>query len=307
MLNVQSEAMNFRLFRHLWLFLAVAEERHFGRAARRLGMSQPPLTQQIQVLEHELGVRLFERSPHGTQLTEQGKAILPVVRKFAEQAQRLEGAVQEARMGRSGFLVIGAIQSAIIDLLPSIMDEMTRKFPALSLSVVEIDSCTAEDGLLAGDIDVAFARLDADRGDIKVRPISRDRVIVALPDGHALAGAEAVDLAALATEDMVWFPRPLSPNYFDSLVGACRAAGFSPRIRHEVRGMASQLAFVNCRQGVALVTSEARRLCLAHAVLRPLVQEVDVVTVAVAWRAGRESPAVEEIARLATAAPQRAP
>lgn len=293
--------MNFRLFRHLWLFLAVAEERHFGRAARRLGMSQPPLTQQIQVLEHELGVRLFERSPHGTQLTEQGQAILPVVRKFAEQAQRLEGAVREARLGRSGFLLIGSIQSAITDLLPNVMDGMKQSFPALSLSVVEIDSCSAEDALLAGEIDLAFARLDADRGDIRVLPIQRGSVCVALPQGHKLAVADGVPLAALAGEDMVWFPRSLSPSYFDSLVGACRAAGFSPRIRHEVRGLASQLAFVSCRQGVAMVAGEeARRLCPPGAVLRPLREQVEVVTLAVAWRAARASAALEEAVRLAT-------
>ncbi|MGE0675099.1 MAG: LysR family substrate-binding domain-containing protein, partial [Methylibium sp.] len=213
----------------------------------------------------------------------------------------LEGAVREARLGRSGFLLIGAIQSAITDLLPAVMDGMKQSFPALSLSVVEIDSCSAEDALLAGEIDLAFARLDADRGDIRVLPIQRDRVCVALPQGHELAVADAVPLAALATEDMVWFPRSLSPNYFDSLIAACRAAGFSPRIRHEVRGLASQLAFVSCRQGAALVAGEeARRLCPPGAVLRPLQEQVEVVTLAVAWREARADAALEEAVRLAT-------
>ncbi|MGH8429306.1 MAG: LysR family transcriptional regulator, partial [Solimonas sp.] len=147
--------INFRLVRHLWLFLAVAEEEHFGRAAKRLGMSQPPLTEQIQVLEHALKVKLFDRSRRGAKLTPAGAAILPAVRKFAEQLERLELAVREAVQGQSGLLTIGAISSAMVDTLPPLIDHLKAQHPQLTVSVKEIDSVDAVPALERGDVDLA--------------------------------------------------------------------------------------------------------------------------------------------------------
>lgn len=122
--------LNFRLFRHLWLFVVVAEEKHFGRAAKRLGMSQPPLTEQIQTLEAALKVRLLERSRRGTTLTAAGAAIYPVARKLADHMQQLEMAVREASAGQLGVLTIGAISSAMLDvrskLRPNVLAEQFR-------------------------------------------------------------------------------------------------------------------------------------------------------------------------------------
>lgn len=151
--------INFRLIRHLWLFLAVAEEQNFGRAAKRLGMSQPPLSEQIQVLEQALKVKLFERSRRGAKLTPVGAAILPAVRKFAEQLERLELAVEEALGGQSGMLTIGAISTAMFDVLPGLIEQLKEAYPHLTVSVREIDSVEAVPALEAGDIDLAFARL----------------------------------------------------------------------------------------------------------------------------------------------------
>src|SRR6185369_4064383 len=154
--------INFRLVRHLWLFLTVAEEKHFGRAAKRLGMSQPPLTEQIQVLEQSLKVKLFERSRRGAQLTPVGAAILPAVQKFADQLERLELAVREAAAGHSGLLTIGAITSAMLEVLPPIVDKLKSDYPQLTISIKEIDSVEAIPALQAGDIDLAFARLEGE-------------------------------------------------------------------------------------------------------------------------------------------------
>lgn len=156
--------IDFRLIRHLWRFLAVAEEQHFGRAAKRLGMSQPPLTEQIQVLEHALKVKLFERSRRGAQLTPVGAAMLPAMRKFADQLDRLEFAVREAARGRSGVLTIGAITSAMMDVLPPVIGRLKASHPQLTVSVKEIDSVEAIPALEAGDIDLAFARLEGNSG-----------------------------------------------------------------------------------------------------------------------------------------------
>ncbi len=135
--------IDFRLLRHFWYFLAVADEQHFGRAAKRLGMSQPLLSQQIQVLEQLVGVRLFERSRHGARLTREGAAILGTVQRFMEHAQRLQVAVNDARQGRSDVVTIGAISSALFDVMPRLMRIAKQRYPHLSLSMCEMKSAEA--------------------------------------------------------------------------------------------------------------------------------------------------------------------
>ncbi|HYQ54565.1 MAG TPA: LysR substrate-binding domain-containing protein, partial [Pseudomonas sp.] len=214
--------INFRLIRHLWLFLAVAEERNFGRAAKRLGMTQPPLTEQIQILEQALKVKLFERSRRGASLTPVGAAILPAVRKFADQLERLELAVEEAVAGHQGMLTIGAISSAMFDVLPGVIERFKHDHPQVTVSVREIDSVEAVPALEAGDIDLAFARLDGDLGkSLEWRPLTEERLMVALPTEHPLAKRSRIDLASLASEPLVMFARKVSPLYFDNLIATC--------------------------------------------------------------------------------------
>ncbi|WP_184050714.1 LysR substrate-binding domain-containing protein [Paraburkholderia sp. MM5384-R2] len=286
--------INFRLVRHLWLFLAVAEEEHFGRAAQRLGMSQPPLTEQIQVLEQALKVKLFERGRHGAKLTQVGAAILPAVRKFAEQLERLELAVQEATQGNSGVLTIGAIASAMIDTLPPFIEDLKTQFPQLTVSVKEIDSVEAVPALERGDIDLAFARLEGKLGpSIQSLALKQDRLAVALPRTHRFAKIPRVRLASLADEAFVMFSRHFSPNYYDSIIATCRGAGFSPRVLHEVRSVSSQIAFVGCGQGIALVPDSLKKMAAENVVFRPLKEAVTVVTSAVAWSSERANPIVD--------------
>jgi DNA-binding transcriptional LysR family regulator len=286
--------INFRLIRHLWLFLAVAEEEHFGRAAKRLGMSQPPLTDQIQILEQALKVKLFERSRRGTKLTSVGAAILPAVKKFAEQLERLELAVREAATGQRSMLTVGAITSAMVEVLPPLIEKMKATHPDVTISMREIDSVEAVPLLQSGDIDLAFARLEGELGTgLKSIPLREDRLAVALPREHPLASKSRIRLASLAEEDFVMFYRRVSPGYFDSLVTACRNAGFSPRIVHEVGSVASQLAFVGCGQGVALIPSAMKKMAGETAVVRPLTEKLGVVTTAVAWNSARNNLSVE--------------
>lgn len=288
--------INFRLIRHLWLFLAVAEEQSFGRAAKRLGMSQPPLSEQIQVLEQALKVTLFERSRRGAKLTPVGAAILPAVRKFAEQLERLELAVEEAVAGQSGLLTIGAISTAMFDVLPGLINQLKQHYPHLTVSVREIDSVEAVPALEAGDIDLAFARLDGDLGPaIQSLPLLEARLMVALPSDHPLAARTRISLSSLASEPLVMFSRRVSPVYFDNLIATCRASGFSPRVLHEVRSVASQIAFVSCGQGIALVPASLKKLAPANVVLRALTQKLNVVTTAVAWNSERPNPLVTQV------------
>jgi DNA-binding transcriptional LysR family regulator len=295
--------INFRLMRHLWLFLAVAEEQHFGRAAKRLGMSQPPLTEQIQVLEQALKTQLFVRSRRGAQLTPAGQAILPAVRKFAQQMEQLEWVVRETTAGQNGLLTIGAISSSMLESLPPYLARLRQEQPQLTISVREIDSADAVPALQAGDIDLAFARLQGDLGaNLQTLTMAQDRLLVAMPAGHRLAARARIRLADLAEDPFVMFTRRVSPVYFDNILALCQASGFSPRILHEVRSVATQVASVGCGQGIALVPAALRRMAPDNVLFKPLTRAVEVVTTAAAWRRDSSNPAVA----LAVAVLQRA-
>jgi len=285
--------INFRLLRQLWLFLAVAEEANFGRAAKRLGMSQPPLTEQIQVLEQALKVRLFVRSRRGAQLTPVGQAILPAVRKFASHMAQLELAVREATAGQTGTLTVGAISSAMLEVLPDYLDRLRARHPQLTIAVREIDSAEAVPAVESGEVDLAFARLHGDLGAaIESLTLAQDKLAVALPAAHPLVSRKRIHLRSLAEESFVMFSRQVSPVYFDSLVAACSAAGFSPRILHDVRSVASQIAFVSCGQGIALVPAGLKKLVPANVAIRPLIEKVEVVTTAAVWSVAAINPAL---------------
>lgn len=296
-----SNTIDFRLIRQLWMFLAVAEEQHFGRAAKRLNMSQPPLTEQIKVLEQSLGLRLFYRSRQGTQLSPAGAAILPAVQQFTSQVERLERVVREVAAGQSGVLHVGAITSAMLETVPPLLDELKLAHPDLTVFVKEIDSADAIPALESGELDLAFVRVDRQVGNgILTMPLAEDRLAVALPKDHTLASLPRVRLRSLAGEQMVISSRQVAPDYFDLLMSVCHSHGLTPRVVHEVRSITSQVAYVGCGQGVALVPSSMRKLVPANVVLRPLKEKVMVVTAALVWNSNRYHPMVDAVVALLT-------
>ncbi|MFM0005191.1 MULTISPECIES: LysR substrate-binding domain-containing protein [Paraburkholderia] len=288
--------IDFRLIRQLWMFLAVAEEKHFGRAAQRLNMSQPPLTEQIKVLEQSLKLNLFERSRRGTQLSAAGAAILPAVRQFADQVERLERVVREVAAGQTGVLQVGAITSAMLETVPEVLNALKHEYPDLTVFIREIDSVEAVPALEAGELDVAFVRLDGNVGHgIATMPLAEDRLAVAVPRDHPFAKLSRVRLRSLADESLVMSSRQVSPAYFDFLTAVCQSHGFAPRVLHEVRSVTSQIAYVGCGQGVALVPASTRKLASENVVFRPLKERVMVVTAALAWNPNRHHPMVDAV------------
>ena len=283
--------VDFRLNRQLWMFLAVAEEEHFGRAAERLGMTQPPLSEHIKTLEMTLGVALFDRSRRGTRLTAAGTALLPAVRRFADQAADLERTVKEVALGQSGILNVGAITSAMTDIIPQWMHRLREDIPHLTVSIHEIDSVEAAPGLHSGALDLAFYRLDGSPGDgLDGFPVTYDNLWVAMPADHDQASAARISLSSIVEAPLVMSSRSVSPVYFDSIVAACRRNGLMPRILHEVRSIASQLAYVSCGQGLALVPGSMKRLAPENVRVIPLVEDIAIVTTAVAWPANAHAP-----------------
>lgn len=291
--------IDFRLLRHFWYFLAVADEGQFGKAAKRLGMSQPPLSQQIQDLEQALGVRLFERTRQGVNLTREGAAILGPVQRFMEHAQRLQLAVIDARQGRSDVISIGLINSALFDVMPRLMRVAKQRYPHLSLAMSEMRSTEALSAVQNGEIDIAFARLDERIADLDVRPIVHDHLVLVLPADHRLTALREVSLADLADESFVLIPRKFSPTYFDQVTSACRAAGFSPRVHFEVTSVVSQIGYVGCGVGVGLVPSRLMRFGGSDVVFRQLTETINVVSIAAAWNPERRKDVVPEIIAIA--------
>ncbi|MFC7735571.1 LysR family transcriptional regulator [Roseomonas sp. GCM10028921] len=284
--------MDFRLVRRVGHFLAVAEEGHFGRAAARLGLSQPPLTAQIQALEKELGARLLERTGRGTRPTRAGEALLPLARRLAEDAGALEALARELRAGRHAPVAIACVTSALFDELPPLVRALSAARPEAAVSVREMDTVDALEALRRGEVDIALLRDDRARPPIRIRPLGEDHLLAALPEGHALLAApDPLPLSLLADEPMLLLPRAISPAYADAMVAACHAAGFAPRAVREVGSAMAQLGFVAAGLGVALVSSGMARLRPPGVAFRALAGPIPAVGVALAWNAERAGEA----------------
>lgn len=291
--------IDFRLLRHFSYFLAVADERHFGKAAERLGMSQPPLSQQIQALEKALGVRLFERSRQGVRLTREGAALLAPVRQFMEHAQRLQQAVTDARLGRNDVVTVGAINSALFDIMPRLMEIAKQRYSHLALTMKEMKTADALAAVQSGDIDLALTRYDDRANSLEVRPIVSDHLVLVLPANHRLTKLSRVPLHELADENFVLFPRRSSPSFFDQIIAACRDAGFSPHIAYDVSSVVSQIAFVGCGVAIGMVPSRSMRFGGADVVFRPLKQTINVISIAAAWNPKRRKELVPALVSIA--------
>jgi DNA-binding transcriptional LysR family regulator len=286
--------INFRMIKQLWMYLSVAEELHFGRAATRLGISQPSLTEQIKILEYTLKIHLFERSRRGTQLTPAGLALLPSVQHFMHQVNTLENTVHEIIDGKTGILQIGAITASMLETIPPLLDMLASQYPDITVYVKEIDSSEAIHALQTGELDVAFVRLDeATKSGIETKILSKDALGVALPLDHKLSSnSSPISISELKSEKFVMSSRRVSPVYFDMLVSICRKHGFSPLIHHEVKSIASQIAYVGCGQGIALVPMGVAVLTPKNVTIKPIIENITIITSAMVWNTQRHNPIV---------------
>jgi DNA-binding transcriptional LysR family regulator len=283
-------------------FLAVAEELHFGRAAQRLHMSQPPLSQAILALERDLGVQLLHRTSRQVSLTKPGEVLLAHCRLLVRDAERARTAVEHARDGFSGRLVVAAVASAFSDVLPTALRRYRTVRPDVQLRLLEVDTETGARGVRDGTVDIALVRRATGGPGFRAVPLRHDHFVAVLPLDHRRAGPGdlPLDLAALATEPWVWIPRDISPGYHDEVVTACRRAGFSPDARHQATTIATQLAMVSCGIGVAIAPSlvAAGRADLA---VRPLREPAPMVALSLLV-SERADPLVEHfLATVSTA------
>jgi DNA-binding transcriptional LysR family regulator len=275
--------------RHLRYFVAVAEERHFGRAADRLHMAQPPLSQQIRRLEAELGVTLLQRTTRRVELTAAGSAYLERARAVLAAVDAAGVEAQRVAEGYVGRLAVGCVGSATYSLLPRLARTLREELPGIDFSFRgEMLVPDQVEALLGGSIDLALLRPPVAEPGLELRPLRRDRLIVALPEGHPLAARRRVRVADLREEDLVVHPSRGRSVMHELVVSLCRDAGFRPRIRHEVSETSTLVTFVAAGLGVAIVPEPVASLGVAGATYRPLSPAETTVELAVALRAGQE-------------------
>lgn len=282
--------------RHYRYFVAVAEESSFTRAAARLRMAQPPLSQQIGQVEHELGVRLFIRHPRGVELTSAGRLLLAESYVLLQQDARARELTRRASGPGHGPLRVASMPSIFTGLLPGAVRRIRSALPDLDLQVLELD---APDQLLAlrqPSVDVGLGRVVHPPRGFEATSVGSEPVVVALPADHRLAETAApVDLAALAGETFVMFPRQLSSETYDAIIAACHAVGFSPRGEEEAVGDHRILGMVACQRGVALLPMSTTRVRVAGVSYRGLIDDPATVALTALWRMRAEPPFLAEL------------
>jgi DNA-binding transcriptional LysR family regulator len=282
--------------RHLRYFVAVAEELHFGRAAVRLRIAQPPLSRQIRDLERELGAPLFDRVPRGVELTPAGLALLPEARLTLAQAERAQRTAQRAARGEIGRLRVGFVEAAIYSsALPDVLGFFRMHLPDIGLSLFEMEPLQQAEAFREGRIDLGILHNpppDADRW-LRVEPVYSEPLVAAVPHAHRLARRARPALGDFATEPFVLFPRHVGPELFDGIIARCSSAGFSPRVVQEAAGWPTLAALVAAGVGVTFVPRSLAHFRRPEVVYRPVRGlSVDMTTSAV-WKRGAKSPVRE--------------
>ncbi|MEN3382407.1 MAG: hypothetical protein V7608_2451 [Hyphomicrobiales bacterium] len=301
--------------RQLRQFVALAEELHFRRAAARLGMAQPPLSQAIQKLEKEVGVELLDRSQRRVRLTDAGVVFLAEARRTIVQAARAVETARRAAHGLAGSLRVTYVGAATYDFLPGLIRAYRVHYPDVELELMERTTAAQARALQRGEADVGLVRppvFNAD--DLHCAPVLRERLVVALPEDHRLVKETTIELRDLADENFIMFPAHEGPGFHARIVSACEATGFSPRVVQRAVQMHAIVALVVAGLGVALVPASMRSMRQLGVVYREIDNSPETlhVDLAVMWRRGEPSSVVTAFLnvarsfRLATAEAPRA-
>ncbi|MFP3557080.1 LysR family transcriptional regulator [Paraburkholderia sp. SIMBA_049] len=297
--------------RQLRYFVTVAEEKHFGRAAARLSMTQPPLSQAIRALEETLGVELFARTKRSVELTSVGADLLPEVRRLLAGAEGLRPLAQSLARGEAGVLSLAFVSTADYGLLPPLLREFGTRHPRVRLELLEATSDVQIDELVAGRVDAGLVigplppRYAAQ---LSWLPLAREPLVIAMStemaariegdaegDGGSGAGVaewrdEPLSLAQAGDAPLVVFPRRLAPGFYDIIMDCYGAAGLTPHIGQEAIQMQTIVSLVSAGMGVALVPQSLRNLRRTGVVYRPLREAVPAVVTGLVWRTAEVSP-----------------
>ncbi|HEX4204898.1 MAG TPA: LysR family transcriptional regulator, partial [Ktedonobacteraceae bacterium] len=267
--------------------------------AERLYIAQPPLSQQIQNLELELGVPLLVRTRRSVHLTAAGRAFLEEARKVIAQAERAVEVAHQAHDGVLGQVAIGLVSSALAEAGPSILTIFRKRFPHVEIKLSTLGTAEQVQALRNGEMHVGLLHPPITDASLELEIIRREPLFVVLPAEHALTSQESIGLAQLSEEDFVMFPRNWSPGTFDQFTSLCRAAGFQMRLGQEARGMDAVTSLVATGFGVALVPASSQYLHRAGVMYRPLWETTPTMDLAVAWCSEKCTPVTQHFLQIA--------
>lgn len=259
--------MNFRQIKY---FVAVAQELNFGRAALALNISQPPLTRQIQQLEEEIGAPLFERTAKGVTLTQAGELLLQESLNIQSLVEQAVERTQRAAQGKLGRIDVGIFGSGILSMIPKLLLRFRTAYPDVNIVLHAMNKTEQIEALRQRRITIGFNRMLEPVADIRIELVKTEPLLVALPEGHALATEESLSLAALKDHPMVMFPTGVKPNFIDRVMDLCRQEGYVPNVSQEAGDAVTGVALVASGFGLALVPESATSLRLPGVVYRPL-------------------------------------
>ncbi|MEI0891146.1 LysR substrate-binding domain-containing protein [Pseudomonas aeruginosa] len=279
--------------RHLRYFIAVAEELHFGRAAERLGISQPPLSQQIQALEEEIGARLFERTNRRVELTDAGRLFLDESRQVLAQVDKAVLLARRAHLGELGELKIGFTSSApFTSTIPSSIHAFRKAYPDVHLDLQEMSSRQVLKALLEESLQVGVIRPLALPDAVHWVELFREPLVAVLRADHPLAAGseDGLAIAALAEEPFMFFPRSYGTGLYDQVIALTRQAGFSPRIAQEASEAMTIIGLVSAGLGVSILPASFRRTRVDGVVYRTLSDPEATTAVWLVRRQNEGSP-----------------
>jgi DNA-binding transcriptional LysR family regulator len=293
--------------RKLRYFVVLAEELHFGRAAQRLHITQPPLSMAIHALEQELGVALFTRAPRRVTLTHAGSAFLEQARNLLARADDAVELARAAARGEVGRLRIGFMSGTIYTLLPGLLREFAARFPAVRLELRELAMPVQLAQLRGGEIDVGLVRPPVEDAALDAETVLAEPLVVALPRGHRLARLRRIPMRRLAQEPFVMFQRQPGLVMHHLVLRFCLQHGFSPRVAQEVAQSHAVVGLVSAGIGIALVPASIAGTRMRGVEYRPLLDKSPPVLTALTWRRDDASPVLDAFRKAAREFAQRLP
>lgn len=276
--------------RHLRSFLALAEELHFGRAAERLGIAQPPLSRHIQQLEAEIGTALFERTPRAVRLTTAGEELRTRVKTHVEGLEAAVDATRLAGSGQSGRISVGFTINFSHVFLPRVLERLKIAAPRAAFSLNELSTDSQVEALRSGDIQLALLPLPLADPDLMQRRLFQDSLVVVVPQGHALTRFNAVSLAQLEEHPFVMCPRYKHTGFPYSAIDRCAAVGFKPRVVQEVGGKTLMYGLVARGLGISIVPASSIPGHRNGVVYLPISDPVPPVDMGAVWRKETDCP-----------------
>jgi DNA-binding transcriptional LysR family regulator len=274
--------------------VAVATEHSFSRAAESLHVAQQAVSQQVRQVEVSLGVQLFERTNRGVTITPGGEVFVQEARRTLNAAERVAPRAQAAARGEAGTLRIAYTLATVYETLPALLDALAAEYPALKLRPQETFGIEVEELVESERFDLALAPRIALRPGLLHRAVRHEEFVVAMAEDHRLAGHEPVTLPALAGETLQVWPREMSPGYYDAVVGACRTAGFEPKVAEQAAG-STVWGDIARGNGVGLVVASLRLQLPAGVNLVRLEPPAPTLTIDLIWSAERRTPGIERL------------